>query len=239
MDFEKFGSGHLDLHGIDLHTASQNEIAEYVAERAGCPNGPAVIEERGAEVMAHRFGQIIEFYRWTVEEVRGVRPDIATSIESPLKRLSGEPLADFDPKWIPPENLTHIPGTETPWGYALPRLITYYIYDSKTPGSTIDRMVRALGYFDTTLRELTPQEGANRLLVKYAEKLTLQGKADPKAILKNTISDVKLKQDSFFTYFREIGYELRENAPVLWDTYSRMSPAEKTVLRIAKISGRP
>lgn len=236
MSLGEFGSGHLDLHRINLSHASSDKKAEYFGKRAGCPIVPRLIEERGADVMAHRYAQVLAYYGWVVKEVKGVRPDIAKRIKGPLTRLPGEPLADFDPKWIPAENYTKIPGTETPSGYALPRLITYYIYDSKTFGSPADRMVRALDYFNETLRELRPHEKENTLLVQFAEKLVTKGKADPKAILKNTISAGKLMQDSFFTYFYQIGQEMKQSAPILWDIYSHMSPAEKTVLRIANVA---
>lgn len=234
---ETFGKGHMDLEGIDLQHTTSLKKAEYFGTRVGCPKVPSLVEERGADEMAHRYAEMLLYFPLLLDEVKKVRPDIASHIEGPLDRLPDEPLAVFDKDWIPAENLTQIPGPETPLGYSLPRLVTSYIWESKTEGDAAARMSRVLTFFDETLKGLDKKDGANALLLKFAETLTTEGKANPRLILRRTISQGKMEQDSFYTYFREIVGDMEKYAPTLSATYKSLNPQDKKGLGIANPFG--
>lgn len=230
---ETFGNGHMNLDGIDLLSATNTEKAEYFGKRVGCPSVPSLVQERGADIMAKRYAEILLYYPMILDSVRKVQPDIASQIEGPLDRLPNEPLTVYDREWIPPENLTQIPGPETPWGYSLPRLVTAYTYESKTEGDTGDRLSRVLTYFDKTLAELTDEDNADSLLLTFAERLVTEGNADPKLILRRTMSQGKMIQDSFYTYFRRIVESMERYAPTLFSTYNSLDAQQRKNLGIA------
>ncbi len=230
---ETFGNGHMNLDGINLLSATDTEKAKYFGKRVGCPSVLSLVQERGGDSMAKRYAEILLYYPMILDSVRKVRPDIASQIEGPLDRLPNEPLTVYDKEWIPRENLTQIPGPETPWGYALPRLVTAYTYESKTEGDNGDRLSRVLTYFDKTLAQLTNIDNADSLLLKFAERLVTEGNADPKLMLRRTISQGKMVQDSFYTYFRRIVESMEKHAPMLFDAYNSLGAQQKKDLGIA------
>ncbi len=230
---ENFGRGHLDLEGIDLGNTNPTQQAEYFGGKVGCPSVPSLVNERGAEIMAKRYAEILLYYSLMIETVEKVRPDIAAQIEGPLDRIPGEPLAVYDDTWIPVENLSKVPGPETPWGYALPRLVTAYMRESNTEGDLGDRLSRALTYFDDVLASLENGDNAHSLLLKFAEKLATKGKANAQLILKRTISQGKMEQDSFYTYFQEVITDMKNTAPTLFASYEALNDQQKKDLGIA------
>ncbi len=236
-ELETFGKGHMDLEGVDLENTTPTQQAEYFGSRVGCPSVPSLVQERGAGDMAKRYAEILLYYPLVLDSVKKVRPDVASQIEGPINRLPGEPLAVFDKGWIPSENLAKVPGPETPWGYALPRLVTAYIWESKTEGTPADRLSRVLTFFDDTLDNLDTEDGPNALLLKFAEKLTTEGKASPQLILRRTISQGKMEQDSFYTYFKQIIGDIEHDAPTLFAIYKSLSVEDKKKLGIANPFG--
>jgi hypothetical protein len=232
MNFmEKFGNGHLDLDEIELLGTSDRVRALHFGNRIGCPNVPALIEERGADVMASRYGEILSYYEKIIPIIRSKRKDIANQIEGPIDRLPNEPLNVYNSEWIPISNLWSIPGPETSWGYSLPRLMITYIKNSKNDKES--RRKKAFQYLKNTLNDLTETDDATSFLVKFAERLVTEGKADPLVILPRVISQTKLTQDNFYTYFKQIVESMETNAPTLFNTYQSLNDQQKLSLGIA------
>lgn len=236
MMFESgLGRGHLDFQ-VDHTGASWDKKADFYGARVGCVSVNRHKRERGSKAMALRYANVLMFYGVATEEIGKVRPDIASQITSPLKRLPGESLIIFDPELVTLDIKTYMPGPETPWGYAFPRLMLAYAEDAQAGGCKADRILRSLDLLDETLEELGRKGTATTLLVAYAERLVRDGGMDSKAALANTISEPKWKQDTLHTHFGEIVAEMSLNAPVLWNAYTQMSSSDRVAKKIADIT---
>lgn len=232
MKNEIFGSGRMNLDNLPV---TIDEQARYFGERVGCPVVPALIKGRGPEAMAKRYGEILFYYGYILKVISSLRPDIAKQISEPVARDDSENLVDFDDEWIPPWNKDIIPGTETPWGFALPRLMISYATDSHGfDEPRVDSWVRALTILDKVVEELKNDDKANELMVKFAESLVSAG-ASAEIILKRTISAGKMRQDSMEKRFREIIKVMSQHAPVLWETYKNLDADRRDELGIANL----
>ena len=221
MEFLKeFGDGHANIPK-NVTSWDDQSLAEHFGGHVSCPVVNTLVKERSAQVMAERYLEILIYYQVVIDYLHS-RPDIALEIVSPLDGLAGEPLTGYDADWIPPENLTVIPGPETPVGYALPRLITFFGGERKAENHSA-KIIEALTLLEATITELNPDDTSFDLLLKYAEKLVVIGLADPLAVLKNTISAGKMRQDSFYTYFGEIVALMPSQAPTLAKIYSDLT----------------
>lgn len=231
---ENFATGHLNLEGIPDNTPDK-EKAFYLGERLGCPVVPTLVEERGAENMAHRYAEVIFYYGYILDTLARKNPSIAKEISEQIIREEDEKLAGYDEGWVPEWNKQIIPGTETPWGYALPRLLISYATDKH--GFTESKQevwVRALLVLDEVADNLEASDTANEFLVKFAEALTETG-ADPKIILAKTMSAGKLRQDTVHRRFAKIAAAMAQHAPTLWAVYEGLSSEEKSQLGIADV----
>jgi len=235
MNIEQFGSGHSDIDSDNVVTMTDQELALHLGEIYGCPQAPSIIEAEGAKKMAHRYGELISFYEETLGTIQAYRPDIAATIANGQPRKADEPLT-YDDGFIPEWNKSHIPGTETIWGYDFTRLVNSYIRDDH--GLTIDqtdKFPRASEMLENTLKKLSPNEGADELLLKFAESLVDRGGANVDIILRRTIDAAKLKQDSMYTDFTRVVGKMEKCSPTLWNRYIELDSTQRAQMKIADI----
>ncbi len=231
-----FGCGHLWLDAIDLSQASDTAKAEHFGSNLGCPVVPRLIRERGPREMASRYAEVLFASLFALTRIRGIRPDIASEIDSPIKRKPSENLADFDNNWIPQRNKIIIPAPETPVGYHLPRQIVLLTREAPLNMSPVDRLDLADDLLYSTVANLGPQDHANQLLVKFGESIATKTGIDPRSILRRTISHGKMLQDNLQNRFKTIVQLMQTQAPTLYATYSKLSSDEKFGLGIAEIT---
>jgi hypothetical protein len=258
-----FGTGHLDLRDIyslegrftqiarhlgerlgfpnvlGLRRKLFTQIARHLGERLGCPITPRLLEERNHEELAKRYAEIILYYQLLLDRVGVDHPRLYEQIINGETRKVEEIPKGYDEGWVPDWFAERVPGTETHWGYALPRLLISYSFGeaSGTRGDKpLDRLVNASGFFDDVLDELGDGEVADELLLGFAEKLVVDGGADPRVVLRRTISAGKLELDSMHTQFSRVVEKMEENAPVLWGEYCKMTSDERNECGVADIT---
>jgi hypothetical protein len=231
---ENFATGHLDLDEIPKE-ATDEEKAFYLGERLGCPVVHTLIKEKGAEVMARRYGQLLLYYGYILDALKRKKPAIAEEISKKNIRAEEEQMVRYDENCIPDWNKKIIPGTEAPWGYALPRMLISYVTDDHGFAETKQEVwMKALLTLDQVVENLDDSDTADEFLVKFAEALAKTG-ANPKTILAKTISAGKLKQENLYIKFSKIIDSLSLHAPTLWKIYESLSSEEKKQLGIAEV----
>jgi len=238
LDRNNFAIGSMGLEGID-RDMDWVDKARYLGWRLGCPAIDDLLETGGAEEMAKRYGELIFFYQGVMKILEDAgRDDIVLEISNPRIRRWGEPLLKEYHQNVPWWNRFIIPGTERACGYALPRLVTSYVYEDHENLNQMDvgeRLLLALDIFDEAVEGLDGDGGANELVVKFAERLVFMGNADFKLILRRVLSAGKLKNDGLHSEFGALAKVMEDRAPALWRVYKLIASEELAEAGIAEV----
>ena len=203
-------------------------LADQVVEMGwshACPVIDEVAREYGPEWTLKRYAECNFVFGLIVESARDLSPELHKQLTTPVARLEGEkPGREFKSEFIPDNFYKEMSPLSTPWGYALPRVVTEEMgRGENNKDRSQKRILRALSIIDKAVKSSkTPVE----LLVKMAEQVSKLD-ADPKAVLSHILANGILLEEGCKAMFDDIKHRIDKSAPVLRGAYDSMSEEER------------
>lgn len=212
----------------DFFKKSMDEQVKEIAWTEGCPVKDKVIKKRGPEVARNRYAEVIMNSQIILAEAQEHNPELYEKLIETLLRAEGEPVGEHESNSVPSSHLAEMSATETPWGYALPRLLAKALGSGKE--RTQDRMIKGYKMLEDSVKQAdSPLE----LIAVLANKCSKNVPADE--ILHEAFSKGYLGEENTFKLFEELLRELKAHAPKLYKYYNRLSSAEKAEKGIAEL----
>lgn len=238
FDPEAFGVGGLAspwmVEGTPYADLSMHGKAVVQAWHAGCPVPEALIEERGADAMADRYGELNQAFFAVVNLVQEVDPNLAQELMAPAERQfmlkDGKKVArrigKYEEGSVPEKYLDEMSPMGTLVGYALPRLFVEDIRSAeRLSGDEVPKP-----YSDTaTLLKVAAghSDNAYGLLAVFAELLAELGHTDVTTILQKTLSQGWYEEHEAREQINAFSLEFKKHAPRLWEAYTRMTVTQR------------
>jgi hypothetical protein len=205
-----------------------DEQVKEIAWTEGCPVKDKVIKKRGAEVARNRYGEVVFTSQIILAEAEEHNPELYQKLTERLTREEGEPVGEHEPNSVPAAHLTEIAATETPWGYALPRILVKQFGDGKE--RTQERMLKGFRLLEESVKQAkSPLE----LIAILANKCSENVSED--SILHEAFSKGYLGEENTFKLFKQLLQKLKVHAPRLYKHYIELSSEQKSEKGIAEL----
>lgn len=245
MIFGDHGDGFVDL--------PSEEQAKRMGWSVACPVVLRLIDSRGAEQMAKRYGEILMWSSVVAGrlEDRGYG-DIKDELIGSVVREAKEPMGDMrDEEWIPKELENTMFGPASPEGYALPRLITSFLGAHPERGDRdgveerSNRAMQALELIDKAIDEVDASRDPEQdkrvdmlrgykydlteFTVIVTDLLVREGNKygiDAGEFFHQLLGTGKLKEDNCRVRYANIVDVMHDIAPDLYEKYTKLSPEE-------------
>jgi len=149
-----------------------------------------------------------------------------TSLTTPKKRLSNEPVGPYNRRLVSSDYAEYMPPGSTPAGYGIPRVkIEEMGRDEKRTPERVEKsnllVKKAIGLSHTPEELL-----ANLACLVVTPEYGGEGDADTLAVLSQTLSATSHKEQGCTSVFREIASNMRAKSPLLWKFYESLSAEE-------------
>ena len=230
----KFGDNQLVRGDSDIFFKLPAEIqAAAAAWSEGCPVKNKVVNRKGPEEARLRYHNVIIARLWILSTAKDLNPDLHTQLTQSLTREKGEPVGVYEPVNAPASIKDTIVANNTPWGYALPRMIVDFMSpdDEQTPDQVKERSSQMMAILKSSVESSrTPIE----FMARFAKLMVVVG-VDPKTILKTMLSAGYLEENNTYKLFQELKGQLQQVAPTLFYYYQSLSSQEKAEAKIADI----
>lgn len=245
----------------DLLKSDFEEQAKQLGASVACPVVLRLIEARGAEVMAKRYGELLSWTGVIAEmlEERGYS-DIKNELTSAVRREPDEPWGEHrDDDWVPPELEEYMFGPASPEGYGLPRMITSFLGKHPEPGDVAgaeertNRAMEVLDLIDEAIDEVDESRD-----FEHDERLMLEGYGYELTDFTVVVADLfvregekygipageffhqllgtgKLKEDNCKKRFRNIVNVMHDIAPDLYQKYLDLSEVDIQTHHVAVV----
>ncbi len=234
MQREELKFGHGSFVGAVMRDPTFFEMsAEDQARILGwadsCPVVNELIEERGAEAMRDRYGEVNFWFGELNRLIGEVNPDLQHELMWPQARLDSEPIGKHERQSVPTSAISHMSPMGKLVGHVLPRLFIEQlgIHEDLPKHEIQDRLIRGI---DIIGRAATLTKSPSELLAYTAEGILLAGDVTPETVLKQVFSKGWLDEHngrSDIAHFRGRVYEV---APTLWQAYDGLPETQKVQL---------
>ncbi len=209
---------------LNYDQAEAHVYDEAVAH--ACPARNAVVEKFGAEWTLERYASCnIVMEKLVFETAERLNPKLLKMLTTPVPRLEGEPVGDFEEGAVPESHLTEMSPGSTSYGYSLPRVIVAAI-GRGNDGRLAIKHERLPAIADMVEHAIEVSKTPYELLARIAQGSVTIG-ADSTEVLGHIFAQGIIKEGNCVTQYKEIETELEKNAPTLWTIYSQMSASEK------------
>ena len=207
---------HFDYPG-DEDYAGQ---ARFVGHANGCPVVQELIEERGAEAMLNRYGEVNFWFTEITRMAEESNYPLYQQLTAYVPRLYSEPVGKHEPGSVPDMHEYEIVPLGTLTGWALPRLfITQLGGHDQSVEEAQGRMDRGLAVLDSAIEHArTPAE----LLALAAEGFS-QADLTRQDVLTQVLAEGWLEEQGAVSMVEDVKLALSLLAPEVWDAYYQMS----------------
>ncbi len=231
-----FGGGSFvtALNDPAFEALAVRDQARIVGWADGCPVVNELTDpsnpdpQRGPATMLGRYGQVNMWFGFIARTAGEVNANLSAQLLSPVSRLSAEPVGPYEPESVPDTYGTKMAPMATLPGYALPRLLVKQLGNGPVP-DTQARLCRGLEALDNAVsKAATPAE----LLALFADGLYVQKDISAEAILSSAFSKGWFDEHNASTLLSEVKAAFADKAPELWTTYTSLSVAAKSQLKL-------
>lgn len=222
--------------GDDFFSQTQEEQARQLGWSEGCPVVERLIKPtdqggRGADVMTKRYAEVLFWRGYIVDALNTAqREELANALFETTPRRQDEPLGTHDSNWPPIELQTNM--IQSPMAYALPRMITECL--SFEPATNPEKILVISEHIQRALAQSTSIIEFSVLFLEQFVKEALMQKQTAQAarLLKTLIGIGKFEEENCVHLYQEIFSTLQNKAPITWNFYSALSPADRKSYRL-------
>lgn len=209
---------------------NRDQQVQALAWSHGCPVKNHVVEKYGLEFARKRYAECNFVFGLIACRSGHLNLSLHKEITKTTVRPDYEPVGKHEPESVPVAYFGYVSPMSSHTGYAAPRVLIeqFGIDDARTP----DRVLRGLDILDEAIKESKTPES---FLVNLSERVASEDGVDPKDVLGQLLSDGFLGEGSFYTSFSTVLGLMKKEAPVLWETYSDLSPSDRFFGGIAYI----
>ncbi len=228
-----------DNGGWLLDNLDSSKAVRMLAWSEGCPVRHKVVRRLGILGAVERYGEVI-FARQLVYEAARRKPRLYQELRNNWWRHVDESVGEYEENSVPKLHRLIITPNNTPWGYALPRLLLVQMGAQSERSS--QRFLQGLNILDKAVADATsPYELVAGFAEGVARSKRFSGADQDRhldQVLRATLSAGYLREENVTAMCSQLLRVLHEKSPVFWERYQALDPTSRQKLGIVNLGKR-